>query len=352
MFLILAPKLFLGQIIVIHDEKGVNYNTLILGSAGNAVLPNEESGQSDLSNLEFPVNIYTVGYKSITISTPLELSDTINLQPLSDSLDQVVVVSKQISDRESLFKIIQNTNENLNSKDIKYDDFNYWLLSASHDTVAVASGIVSRKRNSDTPEQIWPYYESIKALHFDSSEAELLAGMWPAPFLLVFNQNIVMQLQENLKPRGRNARITLDSIVPNYKMLKYYFKANITYDHLFSDDHIMNLTFSAQGSSLSSAILEKCDIFYPFSSKGLEAKMNISYQFSGDLGRFSYQSFSIRYLPEDKKCPSCQEFLELSSNTENNELNPDRQRTGYFSLWQSIKTFKRDSVFQQIVGYE
>jgi hypothetical protein len=302
-----------------------------------------------LWGLSYPIAVHCYGFNSFTLKSKSELVEKIVLPRLSDSLSSVNVISNRISAEESLKRILKNTTALHTPPDTLFQDFTYMLLSAAKDTLAFATGLVSRGVRASWNEKVEVYIDSIRDFYLDSNRADLLREMWPTPFVSTRKTPYVNFLNESRKSHRQEIKISLDSIVKHEDVFKYYFHGTSTYKALLRAPHATELWFSGKGLSLEDAILDKAASEQPFDFVGNKSFNSYRYTFDDSLSYFGFMLHEIAYTAEDKKCPNCIERLILSNARTDLTINKKRFRMGYSNFWQFKYATTRDSIMPYLL---
>jgi len=335
-----------SQIVNIVDENGKRINdALVMDKEGNVADKSFSSNVYKLNNLTLPIKVYAYGYNNFQIDNKEKTPQTIVLKALSDSLQSIEIISQKISASASLSRILNNTVLKYTPPEVIDQNFNYLLLNAHGDTLAHATGVISKSIGSQWHKKIEPYYKSVSRLYLDSSQNLLLKAMWPSPFVFSQKGGFVTNLINRLEDSPNNTfQITLDSIRSTDSIKHYYFKGTNVYKRFLGQPHTSDFHFTAIGTELSNSILDKATIERHFDNMGMKSYNSFNYVFSPRLSYFEDEFYTIFFKSDDEKCPSCKESLTLTEGREVSNQNKNQFKAGYYNLWQFKDVAQRDSI--------
>lgn len=343
-----------SQTIEIVNELGIPVNdALVIDNEGNVAGKTNSNNIYTLDDLTTPIKVFAYGYNNFEIQERKELPKSIILKTLSDSLNTVEIISHKINASVSLSKILNNTVEKFTPPEEIYQNFIYLLIGENRDTLAYSTGVISKYIGSKWHEKTESYYLSLSKLYLDSSQHFLLEQMWPTPFVFSQRGGFVTNLINKLKDSSNNTfEITLDSIKNNDSIKFYYFQGTNIYKRLFGRPHPSRFNFTATGTELSNAILDRATLERPFDYMGMKSYNTFHYIFSQNLRFFKDEFYTISFSSDDKKCPDCKESLILTDGRLSGENRETQFQTGYFNFWQFKDAAQRDSILPLLMIQE
>jgi hypothetical protein len=277
------------EIKVVNEQGMFILDCLVLGKQGQVGQLNKSKKTYSVAGLSYPIAIHSYGFNSFILKNKSESVQKIELTRLSDSLSGVQVISNKISPEESLKRILKNTTTLHTPPDTLFQDFGYLLLSAAKDTLAFATGLVSRDIGAVWHGKTEVFYDSINTLYLDSTQAPLLNKMWATPFLNTRNNSFMGFLNKKMSSR-HEIKISLDSIIKHEDVFTFYFYGTNTYNHIFGAPHTTELWFSGRGASLADAVLLDFANRKPYDFKGLRSIKTMRITFNEGLSFFGFDN--------------------------------------------------------------
>lgn len=352
LFAILINPLF-GQRVYVVGSNGQNQlDCLIMDLDGNVAKGGDSTGVYDILGLNYPIRIYTYGYRTENIVDKIEGLDTVKLKVLQDNLNQAEVVSNRISPEESIIRIVNNTTSKYSPPQVLYQKFEYVLLSSSRDTMAFANGTVQRVfKNGWDILKPNSFYKKVNSFFLNPSYYPELSRMWATPFVDIGKFNFNIHIPYIINNKNASAEFTLDSIALKNKIHHYYFNGEIVLDTWFSKADTIKLNFTGSGLSLKSAVLNTSRVNQNINSKGMRYEGEYTNEFCDQYGYYEFESFTRSFNFSDEKCPGCTELLILkTSESKGKKLSKASFRTGYFNLFNFKKVAERDSTWLRLLN--